>query len=577
METALRARAVRWDNCGDMDVAGEMRTDLVAGKLRDASWRLGPFDLLWALLLLVLVLAIYWPVRSFDWIDLDDGVYLFENPQVLAGLTLAGTKWAFITFSVANWHPLAWLSWMADVQIFGPKPGPIHFENAVIHGLNTAGWYLLLASMTGRRGRSAAVAALFGLHPMHVESVAWISERKDVLSVFMLIVSLGAYCRYARSNRPLPYVTSLAAYLLGLMCKPLVITQPCLMLLLDFWPLRRWSPGADTSASTKAIRPSRLVVEKIPFLMLAAASAALTFLAEHDVGGAADLQQLDAGHRLANAMLGYIRYLGKAVWPTDLAVLYPYKWDYPVGVVITGCALLVFFTIIAIRGRRRLPYITVGWFWFIGTLIPMIGLVQVGKQAIADRYTYLPYVGLFIAAVWAVGNLIKAAAGIHRTVAAAVSTTVTIAVVCAFTLLTIRQIPLWQNSITLFSHAEEVADPSSTIEYGLGSAYLRKGRPDLAIEHYDQAVQLNPNDAPAQSCLGNLLMPYSSEMALPHLTAAVRIKPDDPLMWYYLGVCLEKLGRSQDAVAEFHRALDLKPDFPEAAAALHAISAPKNL
>lgn len=521
--------------------------------------RLKLVDALLVLLLLAATIVTYWPVHRLGSINFDDPQYVFANPQVLSGLSIEGLRWAMTTNTLGNWHPLTWLSYQLDVALFGARPGPMHVENMLIHALNAAGWFILLRGMTRCRARSAIVAGLFALHPMHVESVAWISERKDVLSTFFLIASLLAYWRYTQRRSRTCYGISLVCFALALMCKPMVVTLPVLMLALDYWPLR-----------TAFVRS--VWVEKIPFAVLAIASSAITLVVQRSAGAMPDLQKLDTAHRLAGAILGYARYLTKSVWPTNLSVFYPYQWNPPLAAVVAGFILLAGITVLAWGQRRRRPHLAVGWAWFLFTLIPVIGLVQVGNQSMADRYTYVPYLGLFIMIVWEAGDIADQLSVRYRALARRAVLMIAFLLITACALLVRLYLPAWQDTTTLFTHAaHSVEAPDWNIEYHLAEGYVEKARPDLAIEHYGRTLQLKPDHAGAHNNLGTLLLHYSPQMALPHFKAAAQLRPGDWVIRYDHGVCLQALGRLPEALDEYRAALRLRPDFSEARAALAAL------
>ena len=404
-----------------------------------------------SLLLIVLTLAAYWPVRHAGFTNCDDDAYVTENPPVLHGLTGNGVKWAFTTFHASNWHPLTWLSHMADCSLFGENAAGSHLVNVGFHLANTLLLLLLLWRLTGAVWRSGFVAALFALHPLHVESVAWIAERKDVLSTCFGLLTLLAYVRYVEGSKvqspksKVWYGLALLCFVLGLMSKPMLVTWPFILLLLDYWPLRRLQLSTGHSKLKTLLF---FVREKLAFFGLAAAASAVTFWAQKTGGAVVPLQELPLLNRLANVAVAYVAYLAKAFWPTRLAVLYPFVLDLPVMKVALAVVGLLAATVFSFLAARRAPYVLMGWVWFVGTLVPVIGLVQVGNQAMADRYTYIPLVGVFIVVSWGAVDLTSRWRGQRFALSAGA------AVVLAGCFIGTRlQVGYWRNSLALFSHA----------------------------------------------------------------------------------------------------------------------------
>ncbi|MEY4917416.1 MAG: hypothetical protein RL616_1329 [Verrucomicrobiota bacterium] len=384
-------------------------TDSAPGKLQLLS-----HPKILGLLLGLVTLCVFWPAKDFDFLGYDDPGYFSENPNILGGVTAANVAWAFTSGDAANWHPLTWLSLMLDAEIFGHGPAGPHLTNILFHAANAALLFFLLLRLTGARWRSLLVAALFALHPLHVESVAWIAERKDVLSLFFELLALLAYARWAQrgecgenkfgigiKHHSSPYnFPALIFFTLALMSKPMAVTMPFLLLLLDAWPLRRFSISDFRFPVLRT-----LVVEKVPFFALSGLACVITFIVQKNGGTVATLDAFPLGMRLENAFVSYARYLGKMFWPTPLANPYPHPGHWPVLLVLGSIILLAVASILAFRWRDSRPYFFTGWFWFLGTLVPVIGLVQVGDQAMADRYSYLPLIGMFIALVWLAAEL----------------------------------------------------------------------------------------------------------------------------------------------------------------------------
>jgi hypothetical protein len=470
-----------------------------------------------ALGLAALVGIVYAPVRHFDFVQLDDPAYVIENPHVLQGLTSEGLAWALTTGHAANWHPVTWLSHMLDVQLFGLAPGPHHMASLSLHLANTLLLFGLLARMSGAPWRSAFVAALFGVHPLHVESVAWVAERKDVLSTLFWILTTWAYVAYVRSTpstdstSPAPsrsaakktatpppaasqarrgslYALTLALYALGLMAKPMLVTLPFALLLLDVWPLGRLGPLGRTRART-------LVREKLPLFCMAAASSAVTVLVQQKGGAVTTLESNPFSLRLQNALVSAAAYLRDAVWPARLTVIYPYPDAIPAWQTAGACVVLGGLSFMAYRLARRHPYLPVGWLWYLGTLVPVLGLVRVGLQARADRYTYVPLIGIFIAIAWG-GAALAARARMPRQVAPIAAAVAIVA--CALAART--QVGYWQDNVSLFTRATVLT--LHVDEYdahmSLGATLAGQGRMDEALRHFTEAMRLRPDSGEAR-------------------------------------------------------------------------------
>jgi Flp pilus assembly protein TadD len=487
---------------------------------------------------------VYAPVRHFDFVSLDDPDYVFENSHIAGGVTRAAIVWAFTNGYVANWHPLTWLSHALDLQLFGVNGGAHHLVNAALH---VAGSLLLFAAwlrLTGALGRSAVVALLFAVHPMHVESVAWIAERKDVLSGFFFMLTLWLYASYARKPALITYIAVCISFVLGLMAKSMLVTLPVILLLLDIWPLRR----------------PRRFLEKIPLLLVAAASSVVTFVVQQNAGAVQGLSMLPVGDRISRACVSYLTYVWKALWPAHLAVFYPFS-PLPVWQPIAAAVLLVVATIAAFRARKRVPYVFVGWMWFVVMLAPVIGLIQVGTQAWADRYTYLPYVGLFIVVVWGVFDLTKRFA---PTVRVALPVTAAL-VVIALSVSARAQVQHWKDSETLWRHALAVTSNNGYAEAGLGMAYAADGRTDEAIAHLTIAAAMQPTLADVRNDLGRMYARRGDvSAAIEQFSAAIRSSPKYADARHNLGVSLLDQGRLDEAIAQFAEATRLNPTLAEA-------------
>jgi protein O-mannosyl-transferase len=498
------------------------------------------------------VLLSYLPLWHCGFVDYDDRDYILDNDMIKQGLSWPGITWAFTTFHASNWHPLTWLSYLLEYQLFDLNPTVFHATNLLLHLANSILLFLLLQYMTKAQWRSAFVAALFAIHPLHVESVAWIAERKDVLSAFFWLLTIWAYVRYTEitpvslvSQHRLFYALSLVLFALGLMAKPMLVTLPFVLLLLDYWPLQRLRPPW-----------SRLIWEKIPFFALAALSSWVCLIAQHQGGSVATMAVVTMRTRLANVPISYVRYIAKTVWPTHLAVLYPLQFDWRAWTIIASSLLLILVTLLVVCRRRVQPYLPVGWFWFLGMLVPVIGLVQVGEQSMADRYDYLPGIGLSILLIWTVCEWLP------RSVASFSCSLAGMAVVgCMIT--TWRQVHYWTNSEALYRHATEVTENNGLMESNFGKALFQAGRLDEAIPHLQKGVTLLPNVRGTHFNLANALLAKGLLAdALDQYEFYVNLKPDDPTTQYNFGNILLEHGQTEEAINHFQKALQLRPDAP---------------
>jgi protein O-mannosyl-transferase len=548
------------------------------------------------LLLAVATLAVFLPVGWHGYVNYDDSDYVTANKHVQSGLSWENVVWAFKTGHASNWHPLTWISHMLDLQLFGDKPGAQHLVSVGFHIANTLLLFLLLLRMTGALWRSFMVAALFALHPLHVESVAWVSERKDVLSMLLFLLTLGAYVRCVECSSqiaecrvqqpeagatrqtlgttdPAPhftfhvsrstpalfsalwYVLALLCFALGLMSKPMLVTLPFVLLLLDFWPLQRFQLTTKNSRLRTLIS---LCLEKLPFFLLVAASSVVTFIVQRK-GGAVSTA-LSLGARVANALVAYVRYIRKMFWPSDLSVLYPHPGHWPAWQVAGAAALLLAIGVGVIFSARRRPYLAMGWLWFCGTLVPVIGLVQVGVQSMADRYTYLPLIGLFIVLVWGFAEWMP-----NRPWRTQVLTAGSLSVLAACTLLTARQIRIWRNSEALFGHAVQVTRGNYLAYNNLGFYLYNLGRTAEAMEDYRQALKINPSYEDALNNLGYALAGQKKHLeAIPLYEAALRVRPNHVEVHNNLGNALSEIGKIDEAIKHYLIVLQQQPDHADA-------------
>jgi tetratricopeptide (TPR) repeat protein/succinate dehydrogenase hydrophobic anchor subunit len=576
--------------------------------------------------LAAVTLGAFWPVFHNDFVGYDDPTYVTENPHVLAGLTWADAGWAFRTGQAGNWHPLTWLSHIVDVQLYGLRPGGHHLTSLLLHAANAVLLFLLLQRLTGAFWRSVCVAALFALHPLHVESVAWVAERKDVLSTFFFMLTLGAYTCYAecgmrnaesgltqhatrnRQHASLFYLLALGCFALGLMSKPMLVTLPFVLLLLDFWPLGRNAgcgrlmakPEAGGTVPGRTLPWRRLVWEKAPFFLLAGVSSAVTVWEQKQVGAMSSLEAAPFEFRISNALISYVRYASKMVWPAKLAVFYPVPAEWPAGWVAGAALVLAGLSVLALWRARRAPYFAFGWFWYLGMLVPVIGIVQVGQQAMADRYSYVPLIGLFVAIVWSAAEIPARWPGTRIGLAVCTG-----AALAACAVLTWNQAGYWRNNASLFEHALAVTRDNAVAHNNLGASLLdagnlaaaeghlveavrlkadypdglanlgacraKQGRLEEAGELFQRALEVRPT-APVHYNLANLLSRQGKlEEAEAHYEAALRLNPELVQAWYNLGILEATRGRMEVAAQDYTAALRIKPDDAEAHISLGAL------
>ena len=516
-------------------------------------------------LLVVLTLAVYGQVCRFDFIVLDDPSYVKLNRYVLDGLRLSSLKWAILQFNDANWIPLTWLSLMLDATIYGRWPDGYHITNVALHVTNVLLVFVVFSRMTRSVSRSAFVAALFAIHPLHAESVAWVTERKDVLCTLFGLLSLGAYVRYAGQPRRGPYVAAFCFLLLSLLAKQTYVTLPCVFLLLDYWPLRRFGAAADGTADAEIVEDPgrrtsfrRLVAEKIPFLVMAGAFSAIAVVAQSR-GGIRSLDAVPFRARVLNAIDAYGWYPWKGLVPLDLAVFYPHpiRSLRPVDVLIPA-AFLVIATGVALFYVRRRPYLIVGWLWYLGTLFPLIGLIQIGKQRVADRYAYLPLLGLYLAVAWLVPSLVPSVR-LRRWMLP----TAAVAAIAVYATLGFRQVSLWGDDVKLFQHALDVTENNAMSRCSLGCAQLASGNIKGAIANIEDSLRLDPDDALAHDDLGSA---YQTEKRLEDAAREYRksIELNENVASPHegLGTVLSEWHQFAEARKEFNRALEIEPRAP---------------
>jgi hypothetical protein len=533
------------------EVAGPaaVRTPVRAGaqaatvKSNDSGWRTAAL----AVVLVALSVGVFAPVRHFDFIEMDDPSYVFENPQVLAGLAPQNVVWAFTTVHAGYWIPAVWLSYMTDVEVFGQGPHGHHVTNLLLHAASSVLLFVWLASVTRSTWRSFVASALFAIHPLHVESVAWITERKDVLSGLFFMLALWAYAAYVRRPDWRRYAVVALMFVLGLAAKPMVVTLPLVLLLMDVWPLRRTD------------RLSTLILEKLPLLAIAAASGVVTFFAQLQAGAVSGVATVTPGFRISNALVSYVEYLRMAVWPAGLMFFYPMPDDISGWAVAGAIALLSGVTTAAAVQWRRRPWLLVGWLWYLVMLFPVIGLLQSGVQARADRFMYLPAIGLFLMVVWGVAELVPLRN--WRRVALA---SIAAVVVAAYGVVARAQVSYWEDSVSLYTRASMVGlhQDEYSAHMQIGAAFRAKGRLDEAVAHFTRAARLKPEAAAPHVDLGLTLTAQGKvDAAIAQYTAALQLQPGNAGARNNVGAIFTEQGRFDDAIRELREAVRINPDF----------------
>jgi len=552
-------------------------------------------EILICFFLIIANLAVYWQVRNHDFVAFDDDEYVFENTHIKEGLTYKGIKWAFTDSYSANWHPVTWLSHILDVELYGMNPGQHHLTNLLFHIANTILLFLVFRDMTGALWQSSFIAALFGLHPLHVESVAWISERKDVLSTFFWLLTMKFYVSYTKSLKIHKYLTAIFFFITGLMAKPMLVTLPFVLLLLDYYPLKRL-----TIENWELKKIISLLSEKIPFFIIAAGSSLITVFAQKGEGAVASLNIYPMNIRIANALTSYISYILKMILPYDLSVYYPYRILPLWKIVFAGVLLFAIFFLVILT-IKQYQWFAVGWLWYFGTLVPVIGLVQVGSQAMADRYTYVPLIGLFMIIAWGVPELLS-----RWMIKKNIIIIITAPVISILMATSWIQTQYWRNSITLFQHAVDVTTNNYIAHYNLGSALEKKGRSDEAMREYSKVLQVNPKYINAHNNIGLILASQGrrdeaiqhfkeifkinpaygeahtnlgailadagrTDEAIAHFSEALRLNPDDAIAHNNLGVILFHMGKTDEAILHFQKSLRINPDYYEAYSNLREI------
>jgi Flp pilus assembly protein TadD len=520
-----------------------------------------------AILLIIINLLIFDQVRDFDFVHYDDDTYVVDNRYVQAGLTMSNISWSFISTEAGFWHPLTWLSLMLDYDMYGRNAGGYHGTNLIWHMLNTILLFLVFSMMTGALWRSAFVAALFALHPLHVESVAWIAERKDVLSTFFWLLTMAGYIYYVKRPAVSRYLLVLLVFSLGLMAKPMLVTLPCVLLLMDFWPLGRFQllQNVDQAARpfaegmnprrTKSLFP--LIREKVPLLILSIIASLLVYYTENRAGVLSSLEAFPLTMRISHALVSYCVYLGKTFWPVNMAVFYPHPGQWPYLAVLTALCFLSATTLGLWRYALRFPYAIVGWLWYLGAMAPVIGFVQLGTQGMADRYTYLPLIGIFVMIAWGAPDLWKRCRAPIIILSLAALTVLTVLGYLAW-----RQTGYWRNAETLFRHTVKVTANNYLAHNNLGAALARQGKFEAALVQYEEALRIIPRYADALFNMGEALAARGrTDEAKQRYREALRIRLSFVEAHNNLGIILAIEGKKAEAILHFEAALRLRPDY----------------
>jgi protein O-mannosyl-transferase len=520
------------------------------------------FRFLVLLLLILVIFAVYWPVQNYGFIDFDDQIYVTGNHHVQEGLNWASVIWALQSTEAGFWHPLTWISLMTDYSLYGLNAGGYHWTNLLFHVASTFLLFSVLVQMTGAFWRSLFVAALFGLHPLHVEPVAWVAARKDILSTFFWMLAMKAYVTYAASPGLFRYILLSCAFMLGLMSKPMVATLPFVLLLLDYWPLERFSVKAG-SVSWASVYP--LLKEKVPLILMSVIVMILTVAAEKKVGALKSLAAFPLDVRISTAVVSYAGYLEKTFWPMQLAVSYPHPGFWPLWQVVVSCLLLLLISYSVFFLLKNFHYLTVGWLWYLGVLIPVIGLIQIGSHAMADRYTYLPLTGLFMMIAWGMPDLFKN----YRYGKTLLSLTAC-AILIGLAFVSSMQVQTWSNNLELFKHTLEVTGENQRAHHGLGMAYHEQGDRTKAIFHLREALRIKADEG-THNDLGFVFMAAGQYRdAEKEFQSALSYNSDSARAHNNLGASLASQGKLAEAVTQFREALRLDSGYKNARSNLNS-------
>jgi len=511
--------------------------------------------------------SVYVQVLDYDFINYDDDEYITENEHVKKGITGESVVWALTEFHSANWHPLTWLSHIIDCQLFGLNAGRHHLISLIFHVLNSVLLYVVFRKMTGATWQSGFVAALFALHPLHVESVAWISERKDMLSTFCMMLTLLCYISYIQKRKIFYFYFVVIFYLLGLASKSILVTLPFVLLLLDFWPLKRFHFQSTNVSFGDFFTHKDLLIEKIPLFLLSAFSCLITIFAQRSSEAIQSLDQLPLLQRIANALVSYIAYIYKMIYPVNLSILYPYRGMPPLLEIAGSVLFIIFITFISIKARKSRPYIITGWLWFLGTLVPVIGFVQVGGQSMADRYTYIPLIGLFLIISWGVPGLFSNWR--YKKLFFSFSS---IIVLIILSLMTWRQVTYWENGLTISKRAISVTPDNWLMENNLANMFVTRGELKKGISHYIASLLIKPDNDLAYSNLKYVLSIVANNQSVAEtMESAVSKKPEEPVFYFITGKMFRDEDNIEKAIAYFKKTIQLDKQFVAAHNELSAL------
>lgn len=510
-----------------------------------------------------LTISLYWQVQNFEFVFFDDNIYVFNNKNLQKGFSFEGLKWAFTSFYAANWHPLTWMSHMLDFQLFYLKAGGHHWTSVILHILNVFLVFFVFYRLSSDLWKSSFISAIFALHPLHVESVAWVSERKDLLCAFFWFLTIFVYNEYVKENKLNYYLLALIFFILGLLSKPMIVTLPFALILLDFWPLKRFQKQ-ERNPNSLFSGTKLLILEKTPFFLLSFIGCVVTLYAQHYGGAVAPLDTYPLAARIVNAVKAYGLYCVKTFWPENLAFYYPYLINVPLKEFILWSLFLLFVSILAFKTRGKYPYFLFGWLWFLGTLLPVIGLVQVGAQSMADRYTYIPMIGLLVIVAWGLPDLISQKIWRDRFLPTAAAV-----VICCYTAISWKQISYWQNSQTLFEHALRVTRNNAVTHNNFGVYLASQGKYDLAMKHHKDALRLSPRYIDAIYNVGNIHA-YKGEFdsSVIYYKKVISYKSHHYGAHYNLALVLAHQGKVNEAIAHLRIAKQIVPDDRNVALAL---------
>ena len=507
------------------------------------------------LFLIGIIISVYWQVSSFEFVGFDDNEYVYDNPRVSSGISIENLTWSFTAFHSNNWHPLTWISYMVDCEFFGLDPGWHHIVNVFFHIANALLLFYVFRKMTGFLWQSAFVAAIFAIHPLHVESVAWVSERKDVLSTFFWFLTMISYYFYVNTPEIKRYFLVFCCFALGLLSKPMLVTLPFVLLLLDYWPLNRIQ--INHQFFNKFLF---LLFEKIPLFILVVVSSLITFNAQQSSGVMKSFEHFSIGSRIANAIVSYWEYIAKTFYPAKMAFLYIHPEKIPLKDVLSAFIFLVIISVIALRISKKYPYFLVGWLWFLGTLVPVIGIVQVGMQSMADRYSYVPMIGLLIIVAWTFPEIFR-----NKKFSKPILFIVSILFISVLMPITWKQVGLWKDSSTMLLHTLKVTDNNYIAHDTLGVHLFFEGKTDEAIRHFEKALQINPEYHNSHFNLGLASFQKGKiEEAIGHYRAAIQAEPNFAKAYCNLGVAYFQEGKTEQAVGSYFRAIEIKPDYVDA-------------